>query len=55
MHYNNKYVKQLVFIAVIVLLAGSGVYNWHVYQANKSLEIQIRNSVKNTATVMLVS
>jgi len=52
-HYNNKYVKQLVFIAVIVLLAGSGVYNWHVYQANKSLEIQIRDSVKNTATVML--
>ncbi|HZK71358.1 MAG TPA: hypothetical protein VFD03_07550 [Clostridia bacterium] len=53
MHYNSKYVKQLAFIIVIVLLAGSGFYNWHVYQTNKSLEIQIRDSVKNTATVML--
>jgi len=43
----------LAFIAVIVLLAGSGFYNWHAYQVNKSLEIQIRDSVKNTATVML--
>ena len=53
MHYNSKYVKQLAFIIVIVLLAGSGFYNWHVYKINKSLEIQIRDSVKNTATVML--
>ncbi|HZK72013.1 MAG TPA: hypothetical protein VFD03_10945 [Clostridia bacterium] len=53
MHYYSKYIKQLAFITVIVLLVGSGFYNWHVYQANKSLEIQIRDSVKNTATVML--
>ncbi|MBK5261390.1 MAG: hypothetical protein JJE17_02305 [Peptostreptococcaceae bacterium] len=53
MHYYSKYIKQLAFIIVIVLLAGSGFYNWHVYQINKSLEIQIRDSVKNTATVML--
>ena len=53
MHYNSKYIKQWAFIMVIVLLAGSGFYNWHAYQTNKSLEIQIRDSVKNTATVML--
>src|SRR5665648_1205750 len=53
MHYYSKYIKQLAFIIVIVLLAGSGFYNWNVYQANESLEIQIRDSVKNTATVML--
>ena len=53
MHYYSKYIKQLAFIIVIVLLAGSGFYNWHVYKINKSLEIQIRDSVKNTATVML--
>src|SRR5665647_1524560 len=53
MHYNSKYVKQLAFIMAIVLLVGSGFYNWHAYQTNKSLEIQIRDSVKNTATVML--
>ena len=53
MHYNSKYVKQLAFVLAIVLLAGSGFYNWHAYQKNKSLEIQIRDSVKNTATVML--
>ena len=53
MHYNSKHVKQLAFIMAIVLLAGSGFYNLHAYQKNKSLEIQIRDSVKNTATVML--
>src|SRR5665647_3700718 len=53
MHYNSKHIKQLAFIMAIVLLAGSGFYNWHAYQTNKSLEIQIRNSVKDTATVML--
>ena len=53
MHYNSKHIKQLAFIMAIVLLAGSGFYNWHAYQTNKSLEIQIRDSVKNTATVML--
>lgn len=53
MHYNNKYVKQLAFIAVLVLFVGLGFYSWHIYQANSSLEIQIRESGKYTATVML--
>jgi len=53
MHYKSKHVKQLAFIMAIILLAGSGFYNWHTYQKNQSLEIQIRDSVKNTATVML--
>jgi len=53
MNYKSKHVKQLAFIMAIVLLAGSGFYNWQAYQKNKSLEIQIRDSVKNTATVMI--
>jgi|SRR5665648_146611 len=53
MNYKSKHFKQLAFIMAIVLLAGSGFYNWQAYQKNKSLEIQIRDSVKNTATVML--
>src|SRR5665647_2432590 len=53
MSYNSKYGKWMAFAVAIVLLIGSGFYNWHVYQTNKSLEIQIKESVKNTATVML--
>ncbi|HZK71199.1 MAG TPA: hypothetical protein VFD03_06735 [Clostridia bacterium] len=53
MSYNSKYGKWMAFAVAIVLLIGSGFYNWHVYQTNKSLEMQIRESVKNTATVML--
>ena len=53
MSYNSKYGKWMAFAVAIVLFIGSGFYNWHVYQTNKSLEIQIKESVKNTATVML--
>ena len=41
------------FVLIIMLLVGSVFYNWYAYHTSKSLEIQIRDSVKNTATVML--
>ena len=52
MHYHKRF-KQMGFVLIIMLLVGSGFYNWYAYHTNKSLEIQIRDSVKNTATVML--
>ena len=52
MHYHKR-VKQVGLVLIIMLLVGSVFYNWYAYHTNKSLEIQIRDSVKNTATVML--
>lgn len=52
MHYHKR-VKRMGFVLIIMLLVGSVFYNWNAYHTNKSLEIQIRDSVKNTATVML--
>lgn len=52
MHYHKRF-KQMGFVLIIMLLVGSVFYNWYAYHTSKSLEIQIRDSVKNTATVML--
>ena len=52
MHYHKR-VKQVGLVLIIMLLVGSVFYNWYAYHTSKSLEIQIRDSVKNTATVML--